>query len=499
MTTPDPAPTTVAGLLRALRRPGVTVAVAAVSMLAVVGVGQTRVTAVPPVGDAPRVEPVASTTLVCPVTTATSALISTVIAGVAELDGVSTGVATLADLTTRTAASDPLLISKPGQTVARVFRDKSGPAQLARATGSFAAGFGADQVIRSGVGATRGLGAAPCSRPVTDTWLVGGGTTVGRLTQVLLVNDDDSPAQVDLLVYGPKGPVDAPGGAGIVLPASSRRQVRLDTLAPGLAVAAVHVVTRNGRVGVTGLDQQSNGLIPLGMSLLPPTAPSATVVIPNIPAPVRTARLSLISPDGDATASLTLLTGDGPVVPSGLAQVVLPAGRVVTVDLTPALVHSASGLRITSTAPVAGAVEVRTGEGTDLKEMDSAAGTPLLNAPGIVAGLRRGITHRIDVAAPAAQAVVRMELYVPGTTGAVWAQSVTVPRGATRRSVVPVTTLAASSFVVVTPVSGGPVYAGREVSEAGARGPMIALAPIYPTRATTSVPVAVSVPGSSVR
>jgi len=486
------------GIAQVLRRPAVTVAVAAVSLLAIVGVGQTRVTALTPPDDPPLTEPVASTTLVCPVTTATSALVSTVIAGVAALDGVSSGVATLADLTTRTASSEPLLISQPGQTVARVFRDKSGPAQLARATGSFAAGFGADQIIRSGVGATRGLGAAPCSRPVTDTWLVGGGTSVGRLTQVLLVNGDDSPAQVDLLVYGPKGPVDAPGGAGIVLPGSSRRQVRLDTLAPGLAVTAVHVVTRNGRVGVTGLDQQSNGLIPLGLSLLPPTTPSTTVVIPNIPAPVRSVRLNLISPDTDTTASLTLLTGDGPVAPSGLDQVALPAGHVVSVDLTPALVHSASGLRITATVPVAAAVEVRTGEGTDLQEMDSAAGTPALTAPGIVAGLRRGITHRIDVSAPDAPAVVRVSLYVPGTAGAIWTQSLTVPKGTTRRIEVPVTTLAAASFVVVAPVSGGTVYAGREITEAGARGPMIALAPIYPTRATTRVPVVVSVPGSSV-
>jgi hypothetical protein len=43
------------------------------------------------------------------------------------------------------------------------------------------------------------------------------------------------------------------------------------------------------------------------------------------------------------------------------------------------------------------------------------------------------------------------------------------------------------------------VYAGRQVTERGARGPMIALAPIYPTRSTTLVPVVVSVAGSSVR
>jgi hypothetical protein len=64
---------------------------------------------------------------------------------------------------------------------------------------------------------------------------------------------------------------------------------------------------------------------------------------------------------------------------------------------------------------------------------------------------------------------------------------------------IPVTTLAPTSILVITPISGGPLFAGRQVTESGARGPMIALAPILPTRATTLVPVAVSVPGSSVR
>jgi hypothetical protein len=61
-----------------------------------------------------------------------------------------------------------------------------------------------------------------------------------------------------------------------------------------------------------------------------------------------------------------------------------------------------------------------------------------------------------------------------------------------------VTTVQPTSILVITPVSGGAIYAGRQVTERGARGPMIALAPIYPTRATTLVPVVVSVPGSSV-
>jgi len=483
-----------------LRNPLSAVGAALVTLLLVVGVGQLRVPAVVVADNTPKQEPVASTELVCPVTTASDALVSTVSAGVASLPTVTDGVGTLADLTTKASSSQAEVITKPGQTVTRTITGKPAPALLARASGSFAAGFGADQQIRSGQGSTRGLAVSPCARPLTDAWLVGGGTTVGRITQVLLVNDDDRPAQVDLLVYGAKGPVDAPAGSGIVLAPSSRRQVRLDTLAPNQTVTAVHVIARSGRIGVSGLDQQTNGLIPLGMSLLSATQPGTRVVIPNIPGPVRSAVLELLSPDADTTVSLTLLTDDGPISPAGLDTLDLTAGKVKVVDITEALAGRPAGLVVTGDAEVVAGVEVRIGEGADLKEKDATAGSPQLTRPAVIVGLAKNqLDHRIIVAAPDLAAVVRFELFAPGTAAPVWTQVVSVPRGSIHRYGIPVTTLEATSILVITPISGGPVYAGRQVTESGARGPMMALAPLYPTRATTLVPVAVSVPGSSVR
>jgi len=111
-----------------------------------------------------------------------------------------------------------------------------------------------------------------------------------------------------------------------------------------------------------------------------------------------------------------------------------------------------------------------------------------------------GIQHAVTLAAPDTDAVVRLDLYVPGTTAPQWTTTVNVIGGSVGVIAVPVTSVsaAASSILVVTPVSGGVVYAARSVTEAGARGPMLALAPIYPTRATTIVPPVVQVPGSSV-
>ena len=53
------------------------------------------------------------------------------------------------------------------------------------------------------------------------------------------------------------------------------------------------------------------------------------------------------------------------------------------------------------------------------------------------------------------------------------------------------------SLLVITPLGDGPAYVTREVAEQGPRGPLLALAPVLPTRATTPVPPVVSRPGSA--
>lgn len=499
MTTDRPVTPSATARLRAfVRRPWVTMSLAGAAVVAVVGLGQLRVPTPVAASDAPVREPVASAELVCPVTGAASGLVSTVSAGVAPLPSVTDGVASLADLTTRTTSAQPLVITQPGRSVTRLASGSTGPAQLARATGSFAAGFGADQMLISGQGTSRGLAVSPCARPVTDAWLVGGGSTVGRLTQVLLVNDDDRPAQVDLDVYGPGGPLDAPAGSGIVVPPSSRTTVRLDRLAPNLPVAAVHVVARSGRVGVAGLDQAVHGLVPLGLSILPATQAGTRLVIPDVPAPVLVARLHLIAPDSDASVTIRLLTDDGPLTPAGFGQLQLTAGKVTSVDVTAALAGLPAGLLITSDAPVAAGVEVKVGTGPQAQERDAAGAVPELTGPAVVAGLQRGpLVTTVALAAPAAASTVRLALVASGGSSS-WTRVVVVPRGAVRRVSVPVSTPAAS-ILVVTPVSGGPVYAERQVTESTPAGPMLALAPLVPTRATALVPAVVPIPGSALR
>ena len=477
-----------------LGRPWGSVLAGVLAVAVVTGVGLAGAPDPGQVTGEPVVEPVASAELLCPITVATRALESTVSAGVAPVPGVDDGGAKLAALSSEPDDA-PQVIGAPGQVVNDVIEGKPSAPRTARATGSWAAGFGADQVARSGAGASRGLAAAPCARPITDGWILGGASTVGRTTQVLLVNDDDRAAQVDLLVYGPEGEVVSPAGSGVVVPPLSRSVVRLSALAPDQPYSAVHVVARTGRIAVSALQTAADGLIPLGMSALPVTAASRLVVIPDIPS-VASARLLLLSPSGPAEVGVRLLTQDGTITPVGLESVFLDENRLIPIGLTEALAGEPAGVVITSDVPVVAAVVVTTGTGSELREGDVTAGTPALTAPGVVVGLDVGtVRHVVGIAAPTATTTVRLDLYAGGSSTPVLTRTVQVAAGQSRR--VGIDVEQDDSLLVITPLGPGPAYVTRELTEKGPRGPMLALAPVLPTRATTTVPPVVSRPGSA--
>lgn len=129
----------------------------------------------------------------------------------------------------------------------------------------------------------RGLTAASCAEPSGSTWLVGGATTVGRSSVVLLVNPSDVPSQVTLRIFGEDGPVSAPGMTGIAVPAGGQRVVSLAGFAPGLESPVVHVTARGGRV-VAALQQSIvRGLDAVGVETIGGGAdPAEALVIPGV-------------------------------------------------------------------------------------------------------------------------------------------------------------------------------------------------------------------------
>jgi hypothetical protein len=123
-----------------------------------------------------------------------------------------------------------------------------------------------------------GLAAASCAEATADSWLVGGATTTGRTTFVVLDNPSGVSSTVDLAISGEEGPVSAPGASGITVAAGTRRVLSLAGLAPDLASPAVHVQSRGGQV-VARLEQSTvRGLLAGGVDWIGPAAAPATAL-----------------------------------------------------------------------------------------------------------------------------------------------------------------------------------------------------------------------------
>ncbi|MBM7025612.1 DUF5719 family protein [Clavibacter zhangzhiyongii] len=123
-----------------------------------------------------------------------------------------------------------------------------------------------------------GLAAAPCSEATADSWLVGGATTTGRTTFVVLDNPSGVSSTVDLAITGEDGAVSAPGASGIAVPAGARRVLSLAGLAPDLSAPAVHVQSRGGQVVATLEQTTVRGLLAGGVDWIGPAAAPSTAL-----------------------------------------------------------------------------------------------------------------------------------------------------------------------------------------------------------------------------
>jgi hypothetical protein len=364
---------------------------------------------------------------------------------------------------------------------------------VARGTAGSAPGMAAGMLTRSTADAVRGLAGTVCAVPATDFWFVGSGAVVGQRGRVYLTNPEAAPAVVDVTLYGPDGPIDAPAGRGVPVDAGKQVVRLLDALAPGITRFAVHVHARSGRIAAAVRDQQVDGLTPRGADWLPPAAaPARRQVLPGVAAGAGERLLQVVAPgDSDAIVKVRLMTESGSFAPSGLDVLEVPAGSVAQVDLAPATGAAAAAVSLDSDVPVtAGVVSRATGSTGQLTDVAyTAAALPLLPAtPGVVTDARSGtgVTSSLLLTAPGAEATVRLAPLPPATGST---SEVRVPAGS--QVVVDLATVstAADFALTVTPLSGsGPVLAARSVAEAEAAGPMLTTEPVEPGRYTVVVP-----------
>ena len=343
------------------------------AVLVVLGVGGTVMTASSQDSTiVPSVEPVDSSTAICPEP------------GSVDLSRTTSTMMVLPDLpgqdregsaqiTFLSGADDPALIDESGEAAPKPVLNQPGDAATVvaesrrlspleiRTQGSLAPGLVATQTTLDSYNEGRGLASLACLGPATSWWFVGGGSVAGRDTSLVLVNPEATPAELEVQISGPEGLITTPRLRGIVVEPRSRVVVRLNREAPRVPYVTWHVQVRAGRIVAALSDKETDGFFPRGADWIPASAePSTRVLGPGV-IPGEGGRQLLIHAPGDldAQVQVRLVTEGGSYVPSALAEVAVPAGTVVQVDLDQAAEGQAVTVDLASDEPIVAGVRQR--------------------------------------------------------------------------------------------------------------------------------------------
>ncbi|GAA3526178.1 hypothetical protein GCM10022419_001140 [Nonomuraea rosea] len=358
----------------------------------------------------------------------------------------------------------------PGTLSGETMRD--GKPYVTNGPGGLEAGY----LTRAAEGGARGLAGVRCTEPAAETWLVGPGPASADV-RLHLTNADKAPALADVQVYAAEGPVSGDKGIGLEIAPGEHREIDLKDLAPSADVMTVSVTTVFGRVAVAARTTLETG----GVDWLPAAAPPATrVVVPGIPGGGGRRELLVAAPgESDAVVRLKAVSEDAEYAMKGRETLDIPAGSVVSLDVTTGVGASSAALVLTSPVPiVAGVVITGTGQRSDVAY---TAGTPSLELGSAVA--RNATGSRLVLTALGGPGKVRVQV-VPAKGAAEQPFDVDVPAGRTRN----VGIKAKGEFaLVVTPVSGE-VYGGRVVEERLKTGLLITAQPLAAARMWTMLP-----------
>ncbi|MGW2842782.1 DUF5719 family protein [Streptomyces sp. NPDC001493] len=368
------------------------------------------------------------------------------------------------------------------------------PALVGTATGALAPGWSAQQTTSVTAGSTRGLLGVSCTAPDTEFWFPGVSTAAKAQDYIHLTNPDSGAAIVDIQLFGPDGDLKADVGDGIAVPAHSSVAMLLSTLT-GEAVddATAHVTTRSGRVGavVRGAREDS------GSDWLTASAdPSATVVLPGIPADATSVQLIAYAPgEDDADLKVQLIGKSATFSPAGNDTLHVKSGMTASVDLKNVTRKEPGSLRLTPVegeraTPIVAALRVVRGTGS-AQEIAYIPATRPVGARASVADNRaKGST--LSLVAPGATAQVKVTASAGSEGGEQTVKSYTVKGGTTLAFTPPVPSgLKGSYALTVETESGGPVYAARTLALPEDGVQMFTVQTLPDDRGTVDVPAAV--------
>ena len=458
-----------------------------------------------PASVTPQVVPVSETIVACPGLRSREGFTESAVAAatppkVAGVNPDASGSGVVSTLDPKESREKTLIsLRAPGDRGAYVGRNGERDSVTGSATGSLAPGFSVTQTERTVDGQGRGLASTQCQPTGTDFWFVGPASGVGERAVLVLTNPESSDATVDVTIHGRHGLVDAPGARGIQVSPRSRTEVRLDQVAPGNQVLALHVQVRVGRLSAAITETDVHGFDPLGTDWFPAAqAPATDLVVPGVPHVSQGreshVRLDLVAPGEAAVVTLSLITPEGSFTPEGVDVVDVPAEGVTSVDLTDALREEASAIVISSDVPVTAGARVELRDPDIFGDLLFLAAAAPLAAPAVVPDNRttKDLETRLIFSAPEGSAGAVVTAFADGRTwnagrvdlASSTTQSLTVEPP--KRHGKPI-----DSFgLVITPTGDGPLYGVRFLDEEGPRGPLITSFPLTTARLLAEVPVA---------
>jgi hypothetical protein len=264
-------------------------------------------------------------------------------------------------------------------------------------------------------GDDRGLAERACEPPATSWWFVGASSVLGHATRIVLTNADEAPASLDIRVFGDSGLLSAPGGRGLAIAARTRVELRLEELAPGAAITAIHVRANSGRVHAAVLKRVVDGAVPAGSEWLPRVLPQNRTIVP-VPSGVGSVDLVLMAVGARPTRlDITVRTKEGEFTPLGLESLDLPADTVLRVPLDDALAGGGA-IDISSDVGIVATVVGRIEGPTGLGDVVAFGSAPTLGVPSVLTGLRTDGVHRLQVATAGLAGVVDVIVVNPDAT-----------------------------------------------------------------------------------
>ena len=134
----------------------------------------------------------------------------------------------------------------------------------------------ANQIQLSNVKQVRGLLAAPCLRPQSEFWLVGGSTKVGREALLILNNASLVDATVDLEIFTENGISHSAGLSGISVPKGGTTVLPLASFVLNADSITVHVQSQGGSITAFIQQKAVRGLSASGADYISPSETLAT-------------------------------------------------------------------------------------------------------------------------------------------------------------------------------------------------------------------------------